>query len=387
MTGISKIVLPGVLPVVLFGVLLAWAAPGLSQAPDKSHAQSHDDGWQLAWVNRARTIFLAGVSKTPGKVLIVGDSISHANPAHRWPRSGSGRTTEDLAIIQAWYLDTWDTGSDTNANHNSGGYLAGADTSGQRAMTASSGITTLEMLTGSNNGGTDMPAVTGDLSTARTTIADGSTYIGNIHIDTLVTAFADAEFAFLMLGTNDVSQSRATANIVADLQTLIAKLETGNIVVVLCTVAPRTDSAARTLATEALNDAIRTLAQAQDLALLDIEAEHLLRDPTSANLLSPDGIHPIANNGEVTPGSDPYAPDGDPVTHTTGSNATQSGYLLHSWLRVQKLKELQEEVVEGGLPEDSLSIQVLPPGVYGAALFMLLLLIGKVYAVRLAHIK
>jgi len=377
----------GILKIILISVLLAWTIPGLSQTPDKSHVQSHDDSWQLAWVNRARTIFLAGVSKTQGKVLIVGDSISHANPAHRWARSGSGRTAEDLAIIQAWHLDTWDAGSYTNADHNSGGYLAGADTSGQRGMTASSGITTQEMLNGNNNGGADMPAVTSNMSTARTTIADGSSYTGNIHIDTLATAFADAQFAFLMLGTNDVSQSRATASLIADLQTLIAKLEAENIVVVLCTVAPRTDTAPRTLATEELNDAIRLLAQQQDLALLDIEAEHLLRDPASTNLLSADGVHPIANNGGVTPGSDPYAPDGDPVTHTTGGNAEQSGYLLHSWLRVQKIKELQEEVVEGGLPENKLNIQVLPPGAYSALLFMLLLLIGKGYSARLALIK
>jgi len=373
--------------IAILGALLFWLTPGLSQTLDKLQAQSHDDAWQASWVDRARVLYLSRFSGVNGKVLIVGDSISHANPAHRWPRTGSGRTAEDLIAIQTHHLDEWDTGSDSNAGHSSGGYLAGADTSSQRGMSASSGITTFEMLSGSDNGGADMPAVTSSMIAARTVIADGTSYTGNIHIDTLAAAFADAEFAFLMLGTNDISRGRSISAIITDLQLLVSKLEAESIVVILCTVAPRTDTAARATATEELNAAIRQLAQQLEVPLLDIETEHLLRDPLSSSLLSADGIHPSASNGDVTPASNPYDPGGDLATHTTGLNATQSGYLLHAWLRVQKLKEIQEEVVEGGLPENLLTVQALPLPVYGLLLFLLLLAVGKHYIGRIDQIK
>jgi len=333
-------------------------------AADKTQVQSHDNNWQVAWVNRARIIYQLGEEKIAAKVLVIGDSISHANPAHRWVRTGSGRTAEDLSIIQLTHMDTWDYTSNTNAAHNSGGYLAGADTSPARGMIAASGITTEEILNGAGNGGAAMPSVVSSMAAARGAISDGVSYTANIHIDTLVAAFSDAQFAFVMLGTNDISNGRSAAEIITDLQTIIAKLEAAKIAVVLCTVPPRVDTPSNEVATANLNMQIRTLAQQLSVALLDVEFEHLLRDEDSSDLLGVDGIHPTAVNGSVTPGSDPYAPDGNAAAHSTGSNAAKSGYLLHAWLRTQKLKEIQQEIVDGGPPGGEFTIPVLPKGYY-----------------------
>ena len=359
---------------LLLYVCLPFAA--YAETTDKLQAQSHDNGWQQGWVLRARSIYQAGQDKVQGKVLLVGDSISHANPAQRWARQGSGRTAEDLSAIAYTHLDSWDSGSDSNAHHQAGGYLAAADTSLQRGMTASNGITTAEMLAGADNGGAAMPLVVASRTAARMVIADGASYIGNLHIKTLARAFEDAEFAFLMLGTNDVSKNRTVASIIADLQTLIAELEAMNIVVVLCTIAPRVDSAENTAATISLNTAIRGLAESQLLPLLDVELEHMLRDPGGLELLSSDGIHPSGTNGAVQASSNPYLPNGDTETHRTGDNASKSGYLLHSWLRVQKMKEVTAAVL-ATVPVVEASTPLLPLPIYAAVLVACLLLVGR----------
>ncbi|MBI3858172.1 MAG: hypothetical protein HY293_21025, partial [Planctomycetes bacterium] len=59
-------------------------------------------------------------------------------------------------------------------------------------------------------------------------------------------------------------------------------------------------------------------------------------------LISGDGIHPTGGAAAA----DPYTPGGDPSTHTTGTNCTNDGYLLRSWLTMQKLKEVKSYVID-----------------------------------------
>ena len=64
-------------------------------------------------------------------------------------------------------------------------------------------------------------------------------------------------------------------------------------------------------------------------------------------LISADGVHPTSTGGGFTTISDPYTPGGDPVTSTTGDAVSNVGYLLRSWLTVQKLKEAKQYVIDG----------------------------------------
>jgi lysophospholipase L1-like esterase len=187
-----------------------------------------------------------------------------------------------------------------------------------------------------------MPA-SSDGATARQIIADPA-YAGNLQLDTLVAAFSDAQFAVVMLGTNDPASSGR----LADIQTVVDKLEAAGIVPILSTVPPRNDAFSNQLNID-FNAGVRALAQARSLPLIDFYQEILLRRPGTTwfnTLISSDGVHPTASGAGFGVSSDPYAAGGDPGTHTTGDAAANVGYLLRSWLTVQKLKEVKLHIVD-----------------------------------------
>ena len=64
-------------------------------------------------------------------------------------------------------------------------------------------------------------------------------------------------------------------------------------------------------------------------------------------MISTDGVHPTASGAGYTTTSNPYVAGGDPATHTTGAALDNVGYLLRSWLTVQKLKEVKRYVIDG----------------------------------------
>lgn len=326
------------------GAFLLAAAGSLVAQNDKAQANSHDDAWEAAWVAHCRSIYRTA-GKTPGFVLQVGDSITHANPYSQWARRGAGRTTEDLAVVSWCRADVPFSSTQNDTDNKNGWYLAAADTSGWRGMTSSGGLRTDEFLSGNGNGGTAMPATT-DLATARAYVADGTTYTANLNATTVAAAFSDAQFAVFMLGTNDAGAGRATADFIRDLTSIVDLFEGRNIVVVLSTLPPH--QAAGTLV-DAYNAEIRNFARSRGLPLIDYYAEILARRPGTSwqgTLISSDGVHPTA------PGSadDPYTPGGDPAAHRTGDNALNDGYLLRCWLTVQKLKEVRSYVADGNDP-------------------------------------
>lgn len=306
---------------------------------DKTRANSYDDAWEANWKAHCQSVLSGATGKTAGLVLQVGDSITHSNPYSQWPRYGAGKTAEDNAVC-VWAMTTVAFPATNNDPTNTNGfYLAAADTSGNRGMTASSGIDTTEFVTGNGNGGTAMPADTNQ-SSAAAKVADGTTYTNNLNITTVANAFPNAQFAVLMLGTNDLGAGRATSAFIADLTTIIDALELKKIAVVLSTIPPRVSADAT-----AYNAAIRSLAQSKSLPLIDLYAEILARRPgvTWQNtLIQGDGIHPSSVNSAA----DPYTPGGNAATHTTGDNCLSDGYLLRSWLTMQKLKEVKSYVID-----------------------------------------
>lgn len=308
---------------------------------DKTQANSYDDAWEQAWKDRCRTV-LSGGTKTTGFVLQIGDSISHSRAYGAWIRGGANRTSEDLAIA-GWCLATVGfSGSETDTNNKNGFYLSGADTSANRGMTASGSIQAAHYAVGNGNGTSPaMPADTTQ-SGAASKVADGAAYPRNLHITTVANAFPDAQFAVVMLGTNDATNGRTAAQLSADLTTIINTLEGKKIAVILSTIPPQisTDVTSH-------NTAIRSLAQSRSLPLIDYYAEILARQPGSAwqgTLIEalPDGRHPTG----AMNGADPYnGPTGNAGTHKTGSNAANDGYLLRTWLTTQKLKEVHSYVI------------------------------------------
>jgi hypothetical protein len=209
-------------------------------------------------------------------------------------------------------------------------------------MTSADGLSASELVSGCCNDGPTMPTVTNH-TRARQVIAD-PTYTGNIQIDTLIAAFSDAQFAVLMLGTNDPGEATG----LADLGIIVDKLEAAGILTILSTIPPRHDRLSNQVSID-FNAGIRALAAARRLPLIDFYQEILWRRPETSwftTLISSDGVHPTGDRAGFTVTSDPYLPGGDPATFTTGDAPANVGYLLRSWLTVQKFKEVKRYVVD-----------------------------------------
>ncbi len=311
------------------------------EAPTRDRANSYDNDWKRAWVNHARAL-LTTTGKTAGFVLEIGDSITHSGAFGLWPLQGRGKTPEDVQAT-SWANGTvWGNGTVDSAIKN-GWYLAAADTTALRGMTAANGLRMSTLVSGCCNMGPTMPAVT-DPVAARQTVGD-PTYTANLQVDTLISAFGDAQFAVVMLGTNDPG----SASVLVDLTTIIDRLEAQHIVPILSTIPPRADPYNNLLVIQ-FNRLLTQLARARSLPLIAFHEELLLRRPGNAwmnTLISSDGVHPSASSGGYAADSDPYRPGGDPVTRTTGDALLNVGYLLRSWVTVQKLQEMKLYVIDG----------------------------------------
>jgi lysophospholipase L1-like esterase len=344
------------------GILAALsAAPAQAQTNDKAQANSYDDAWKTAWVTHCRTMFSSAAGKTPGFVLEIGDSITYANPYSQWPRqatsSAAGDSPSDSDIFTWCHSTAWDTGSSTDTGVTNGWYLAATDVNpGARGMTASSGEEAVEYVSGAGNGsGGTMPTATGSTSqaTARGWLIDAVDYPNNLQINTVAVAFSNAQVAVVMLGTNDARNAIDLTSYGNALTTIVNVLEGQNIVVVLSTVPP-----SKLFDVTPYNTQIRSLAQTRGLPLIDFYAEILSRQPVNwdpALINNVDNIHPTASGTgpsgtAYTSSSDPYAGGGNPATNATGEACTVVGYLLRSWLTIQKLKEVKSYVVDGANP-------------------------------------
>jgi MYXO-CTERM domain-containing protein len=314
---------------------------------DKAQANGRDDAWEAAWIAHCKSLYTAA-GKDLGMVLHIGDSITHANQYGRWPRQGAGKTAEDSAIL-AWCKAEQTFPASPTATDTNGFYLCAVDVA-NRSLTAAGGLSTTEYLTGSGNGGTAMPSTT-DTAAARSllletlpTVPPTYKYTHDLHITTVAAAFSNAQFAVVMLGTNDANQSRAVADFSNDLTAIVNALEGVRIVVILSTIPPMSAKDVTPY-----NTAIRTLAQTRGLPLIDYYLEILARRPGTTwqgTLIGADGIHPT----NAAPAANPYTPGGDPAAHRTGDNAANDGQLLRGWLTIQKLKEVKIAIVDAPAP-------------------------------------
>jgi len=306
---------PQVLPVTMYVQ---------DQDADIDKANSYDDGWETGpdgWVTNCKVIhaaWVAGGIGSDGFLVRLGDSITYANPSGQWPRYGAGKTADDIAICNWMHAGAGGTGNVSV----DGWYLSAQDMPGGRSYTAESGIRTGQYLTG----GADLPSMD-EMYTLGFTNPDGKQY-------------RDAEIATILLGTNDASANRPTSEVETNLEAIADKLLANNIIPILITLPPK-----RSDMTDVTNynAAIYSLAQRRQWPLIDFCQEVLRRRPGTTwdgTLISGDGVHPSATGASYTSSSSPYLNNGEPLSNV--------GYLLYSWLTVQKIKEVKTKVIDAG---------------------------------------
>ncbi len=274
--------------------------PATSSAHSADRANSYDDTWESAWITNAKNVIatpVSGITKTVGKVLQVGDSMTFSFAYGSWARSGIGRTTTDQIAIDWMHAGAFDITDGWNLSQNG--------------------------------------------TTAQNNMGWGSTKVENIFTDTDLN---DAQFAVLMMNVPTSDPNDLTV-----IEQRVDQFIAVGIVPVLSTIPPRTSPTFDTQLGEPYNEALRALAQQLSLPLIDFKKELILRRPNGTwenTLISSDGVHPSGTSGIYMSNSNPYDDGGDPTTHTTGDAALWSGYLLRTWLTVQKIKEIKQKVID-----------------------------------------
>ncbi len=234
-----------------------------------------------------------------GVVLHLGDSITYANPYSGWARYGKGKTPQDEAVCRWMHV-----GKDDETD---GFFLCRVDRPGGRSDTACSGIRSYEYLEGGKAG---MPPLA-----------------------EIIRKY-NPQMAVVMLGTNDVTAGRSPAQVKADMAKIVDALTANGTIPILSTIPPYKgkDDAVR-----AVNAALVQLARERRIPSIDYYGEIVKRRPTDwlGTLISPDGVHPTADQGGAGVGSEP-----------TEANLKNSGQLLRGWLSVRKIAEVKERVLD-----------------------------------------
>lgn len=234
-----------------------------------------------------------------GVVLQIGDSITYANPYSQWPKYGKGKTAQDKAILKWMHAG--------EKNDLDGWHLCSVDRPGGRSETAVSGIRVDQFLKGGKSG-----------------IAPVGEIIKRYK----------PRMAVVMLGTNDCSAGRPVKDFAADMSKITDLLVANGTIPIISTIPPhhkREDLA------KSYNDALRAMAKQRGLPLIDFYAEIVKRRPNDWNgtLLGKDNVHPTAKQGGTGAADAP-----------TEENLRNSGYLLRSWLSVQKIAEVKRAVLD-----------------------------------------
>jgi len=269
----------------------------VSTGPNAARANSYDDDWEPAWVANVKAILSTGVGKTPGKVLQVGDSMTYSYAYGNWARHKTGATASDLDTINWMHAGTSDPAYD--------GWKLSSD-----------GVT------------------------AKNNANWGWNFVDNIFV---APDLNDAQFAVIMFNVNDISYVKSRVN----------EFIAVGIVPVLSTIPPRANLDYNRDKTDPYNLALYALAKELSLPIIDFSKEILLRRPDGTwektligNESGTDGVHPTGGVNGYSAISDPYADGGDASTHTTGDATLNSGYLLRTWLTVQKMKEIKQKAVD-----------------------------------------
>ncbi len=295
------------------------------QDADITKANSYDSAWEAdknGWAASMWHLRLNATGKTDGLVVLLGDSITYANPFGQWAHYGSGMTTADTTICTWMHAGNWGVDPPTDNTSNNGWYLAACDVTGRNgSYTARSGITAGQYLTGF--AAPDLPGMD-KMFTAGFTNPDGKQY-------------RDAIMAVILLGTNDIGGGD-TAGLTTNLGSIIDKLVADKIIPILTTLPPRVGSDT-TVAN--FNTAIRNLAQSRAIPLIDFWAEITRRRPGQTwqnTLISGDGVHPTGSGLSYNSSSSPYVNNGEALSNV--------GYLLRDWLTVQKIAEVKANAID-----------------------------------------
>ena len=236
---------------------------------------------------------------SPGVVLHVGDSITHANPYSQWARFGKGQSDDDKAVLKWMHCGAED---DTD-----GWFLARFDhPDGGRSHTAAGGMRADELLAG---GKQKLPSL--------------AELLGKYQPQMVV----------LMIGTNDVAQGRKPEEFLADVEKATSTILDSGSICILSTIPPffgRPEASAK------YNEGLRGLAKKHSLPLTDFEKEILLRRPQDWNgtLLNKNDAHPSAGDEKINSSAEP-----------TEVNLSINGYLLRGWLSVKKVGEVKQAVL------------------------------------------
>jgi lysophospholipase L1-like esterase len=277
----------------LLGLTLLLVVVPAARGEEKPLAQ----GWDYAKAMKKTAGRFKG---RPGVVLHVGDSITYANPYGQWARGGEGRTDEDKAALKWMHAGA---GDDSDGWH-----LASFDhPDGGRSHTASSNMRADELPAGGRN---NLPSLAKLLDTYK------------------------PQLVVLMIGTNDASEDRAVGAYKADVAKALDLMDERGIICILSTIPPhvgKPDLAKK------YNEALRELAKARELPLIDYEQEILKRRPDDWNgtLLNKNDVHPTAEQGGAKASSAP-----------TAENLRNCGYLLRGWLSVRKIGEVKRTVLD-----------------------------------------
>lgn len=276
-----------------FGALLAlWFLQPTAQG-----ATPLAESWDYAAAMREVVV---RADARPGVVLHIGDSITYSNPYGQWARMGQGQSEADRQTLRWMH-----TGDDDDRD---GWWLCRFDhPAGERSYTACGGMTLSELLAGGRQ----------ELES----------------LDELLAKYRP-QIIVLMIGTNDASHQRAVNDYRADLERAIDIVLGRGVMLVLSTIPPHPGEPERA---RKYNEAIRELAEAHRLPLIDYEREILLRRPDDWNgsLLTKNDVHPTTGDDDINAASEP-----------TDDHLRRSGYLLRGWLSVRKIAEVKQRVLD-----------------------------------------
>ena len=321
-------------------------------AHNAARANAYDDAWQdetSGWVANAKAI-LAGGSGQSGMVMWIGDSLTRDAALGAWAQNGAGKTADDQAITTWMHAGSSPQGIDSI----DGFALAAPYFCSARSYTVGDSLGSWDFMGGS------MPADTNP-ATARQKLQDCTTYPRALNLYTMLAALPKAQFAI-----PEVNLEASNPEVFTDLERMVDLMISNHIVPIIITYTYRTD-AAFNLLVDRYNTALVRYAQTKKLPLIDLNKEMLARLPFSqwpGRFLS-DGVHYTHGTTQYPATSDPYANGGDPATHTTGLALTYNGYGLKGWLGVQKMKEIKQLVIDGGVTPAPAPVTV--PNVIGMA--------------------
>ena len=245
----------------------------------------------------------AKFSGKEGVVLHLGDSITYANPYGGWARFGKGKTPQEEAACKWMHV-----GAD---NDTDGWFLARVDRPSNRSETAASGVRSDEYLAGGKGG---LPPLA-----------------------EIIKKY-NPQMAVVMLGTNDVNAGRPPAQCKADMAKIVDLLIANGTIPIVSTIPP---VKGKDDAVKACNAALAELGKEKKLPMIEYYAEIVKRRPNDwfGTLISGDGVHPSADQGGTSVGSEP-----------SEDNLKNSGHLLRGVLSVRKIAEVKARVLDGGAP-------------------------------------